>query len=56
MRLAGYGDADIGVILGHANQTTTAGYGALDSIRPKERAVMIESVVYEGLDLGKLLM
>ena len=54
MRLAGYGDADIGAIIGHSRSTTTAGYGGLTQFGPKERKVMIERVRYEGLDLKHL--
>jgi integrase len=49
MRIAGYGDADIGVILGHAAHSVTAGYGAIAQFGAKERGVMVESVKYEGL-------
>jgi integrase len=54
MRLAGYGDSDIAVIIGHSSQSTTARYGALAQFGPKERAGIIESVAYQGLDLTHL--
>ncbi|KAA0677772.1 site-specific integrase [Roseomonas genomospecies 6] len=54
MRVAGYPDATIAAIIGQSNATVTASYGGLSEFGPKERAVMVESVKYDGLDLSHL--
>lgn len=55
LRRVGYPDATIGLFVGHAQLTVTAGYGSLPQFSPAQRREIIENVTYPGLDLSHLL-
>lgn len=54
LRIAGYSDTQLGVLIGHSQHSVTAGYGRMAQFGPRERSKMIEGVQYEGLDLSHL--
>ena len=54
LRLAGYFDQDIAVVLGHSQKTVTSGYGKLRQGTIGRIAEMIEAVRFEGVDFTNL--
>jgi integrase len=54
LRIAGYPDAVTALLVGHAAQTTTAGYGKEVQFGPADRLKIIKDVTYPGLDLSHL--
>lgn len=54
LRLAGYFDQDIAVVLGHSQKTVTSGYGKLRQGTIGRIAEIIEAVRFEGVDFTHL--
>lgn len=54
LRLAGYFDQDIAVVLGHSQQTVTSGYGKLRQGTIGRLSEIIEDVRFEGVDFTHL--
>jgi integrase len=52
LRRAGFLDEQFGFILGHSKATTTGRYGILTEGQLEARVKLIDSVSYEGLDVG----
>jgi len=53
-RNAGYLDEQFGMLLGHTKATTSGRYGIMPQGILADRVKMIESVVFQGLDLSAL--
>ena len=54
LRLAGYFDQDIAVVLGHSQKTVTSGYGKLRQGTIGRLSEIIEDVRFEGVDFTHL--
>lgn len=55
LRMAGYFDLDIGVVLGHSQKTITSGYGKLRQGTVSRLSEIIECAQFEGVDFSHLI-
>lgn len=55
LRLAGYLDREIALVLGHSQKTVTAGYGQIREGTVARLSGMIEDIRFEGVDFTHLL-